>query len=258
MLGHLPLTSLPHTGAMRIFAHRGASGTRPENTLAAFVAAADSGATWVETDVDIAACGTPVLLHDTDLDRTTNLSGPLYGYTAEQLAGADAGAWFSPDTAGEPVPTLAQLIDLANERGLNLNIELKSNEQGAERSRLLVDRVIEELARLQPGREVIVSSFNHLLLAEFKRRAPQYAVGALFVTEMFQPDWRSVLELIDASAAHLEDRGLTRATVRALREAGYEVNVWTVNSPARANELKNWGATGVFTDYPERLLHLEK
>lgn len=258
MVGHFPLTSLPHTGAMRIFAHRGASGTRPENTLAAFTAAADSGATWVETDVDIAACGTPVLLHDTDLDRTTNLTGPLYGYTAKQLSGADAGAWFSPDTAGEAVPTLAQLIDLANERGLNLNIELKSNEQGAERSRLLVDRVFEELARLQPEREVIVSSFNHLLLAEFKRCAPQCAVGALFVTEMFQPDWRSVLELIDASAAHLEDRGLTRATVRALREAGYEVNVWTVNSPARANELKNWGATGVFTDYPERLLHLEK
>ncbi|WP_209304163.1 glycerophosphodiester phosphodiesterase family protein [Rothia nasimurium] len=257
-MGHLSLTSLPHTGAMRIFAHRGASGTCPENTLAAFTAAADSGATWVETDVDIAACGTPVLLHDTDLDRTTNLTGPLYSYTAEQLSGADAGAWFSPDTAGEPVPTLAQLIDLANERGLNLNIELKSNKQGAERSRLLIDRVIEELAHLQPGREVIVSSFNHLLLAEFKRRAPQYAVGALFVTEMLQPDWRSVLELIDTSAAHLEDRALTRATVRALREAGYEVNVWTVNSPAHANELKNWGATGVFTDYPERLLHLEK
>ena len=257
MAGHLSLTSLPHNGAMRIFAHRGASGTRPENTLAAFTAAADSGATWVETDVDIAACGTPVLLHDTDLDRTTNLTGPLYGYTAKQLSGADAGAWFSPDTAGEAVPTLAQLIDLANERGLNLNIELKSNEQGAERSRLLVDRVFEELARLQPGREVIVSSFNPLLLAEFKRRTPQHPVGALFMAETLGPDWLSVLELTGASAAHLEDRGLTRATVRALREAGYEVNVWTVNSPARANELKNWGATGVFTDYPERLLHLE-
>lgn len=249
--------ALPHNGAMRIFAHRGASGTRPENTLAAFTAAADAGATWAETDVDLAACGTPVLLHDTDLDRTSNLTGSLYTYTAEQLAAADAGSWFCPDYAGEPVPTLAQLVTLANERELNLNIELKSNEQGAERSHLLVDRVIAELAHLSPERQVIVSSFNHLLLAEFKRRAPQYAVGALFVTEMFQPDWLSVLELVGATAAHMEDRGLTRATVSALRQAGYEVNVWTVNSPARANELKNWGVTGVFTDYPEKLLHLE-
>lgn len=241
---------------MRIFAHRGASGACPENTLAAFTAAADAGVTWAETDVDIAACGTPVLLHDTDLDRTTNLTGSLYNYTADQLKQADAGSWFSPDTAGEPVPTLAALIDLANSRGLNLNVELKSNEQGAERSRLLIDRVIEELARLRPGREVIVSSFNHLLLAEFKRRAPHHAVGALFAAGAFQPDWRSVPELIGAQAAHLEERGLTRATVHTLREAGYEVNIWTVNSPARANELKNWGATGVFTDYPERLLHL--
>lgn len=241
---------------MRIFAHRGASGTCPENTLAAFTAAADAGVAWVEADVDIAACGTPVLLHDTDLDRTTNLTGPLYDYTADQLKQADAGFWFSPGTAGEPVPTLAALIDLANERGLNLNIELKSNEQGAERSRLLITKVQDELARLSSGRQVIVSSFNHLLLAEFKRRAPQYAVGALFVAEAFQPDWRSVLELIGAQAVHLQERGLTRATVRALSEAGYEVNVWTVNSPARANELKNWGATGIFTDYPERLIHL--
>ncbi|MFW0170234.1 glycerophosphodiester phosphodiesterase family protein [Rothia sp. P4278] len=253
----VPTAALPHNGAMRIFAHRGASGTRPENTLTAFTAAADAGATWVETDIDLAACGTPVLLHDTDLDRTSNLTGSLYTYTAAQLATADAGSWFCPDYAGEPVPTLDQLVTLANERGLSLNIELKSNEQGAERSHLLIDRVIAELAQLSPERQVIVSSFNHLLLAEFKRRAPQYAVGALLTAETFQPDWLSVLELIDAQAAHLEDRGLTRASVRALRQAGYGVNVWTVNSAARANELKNWGATGVFTDYPERLLHLE-
>lgn len=247
---HLPFRRTGHNGCMIYFAHRGLSATHPENTLAAFTAAADAGFTWVETDVDIAACGTPVLLHDTDLDRTTNLTGSLYGYTAEQLAGADAGSWFSSETVGEPAPTLAQLVDLMNERGLNANIELKANEQGAGRSRLLIDRVVAELALLEPGREVIVSSFSHLLLAEFKRRAPHLPVGALFTAEMFQPDWRSVLELMGADAVHIEDRGLTRQTVRTLREAGYGVNVWTVNDRARANELRNWGATGIFTDYP--------
>ncbi|MDO4897704.1 MAG: glycerophosphodiester phosphodiesterase family protein [Rothia sp. (in: high G+C Gram-positive bacteria)] len=157
---------------MIYFAHRGLSSSYPENTLAAFRAAADAGFTWVETDVDLAACGTAVLLHDTDLDRTTNLTGSLYTYTAAQLQQADAGAWFSPQMAGEPVPTLAQLITLANERQLNLNIELKSNEQGAERSLQLLDAVISDLKKLDPARAVLVSSFNHLLLAEFKRRAP--------------------------------------------------------------------------------------
>lgn len=236
---------------MRFFAHRGLSATCPENTLAAFTAAADAGFTWLETDVDIAACGTPVLLHDTDLDRTTDLTGSLYTYTATQLAGADAGSWFAPEFSGEPVPTLAQLVDLMNERGLNANIELKSNEQGAEHSLALIDAVIAELGRLEPGREIIVSSFNHLLLAEFKRRAPHYRVGALFTRDMLQPDWRSVLELIGADAVHIEATGLTRDTVRLLRTTGYDVNVWTVNNRAQANQLRNWGATGVFTDYAE-------
>lgn len=236
---------------MIFFAHRGLSATHPENTLAAFTAAADAGFTWCETDVDLAACGTPVLLHDTDLDRTTNFSGSLYEHTAEQLASADAGSWFAPEFAGEPVPTLAQLIDLMNQRGLNANIELKSNEQGRERSLQLVDAVIEQLDRLEPGRLALVSSFNHLLLAELKRRAPQYRVGALFTREMLQPDWLSVLELINADAVHIQSDGLTRATVGQLRAAGYDVNVWTVNSRARANELRNWGVTGVFTDSAE-------
>lgn len=242
---------------MRIFAHRGASGSAPENTLAAFQLAIQEDASWIETDVDLAACGTPVLLHDTDLDRTSNLTGPLYAYRAEELAQSDAGSWFSPRFAGQPVPTLAQLIDLANEQGLNLNIELKSNEQGAGRSRLLLERTLAELGRLGEGRQVLVSSFNHLLLAELKVRAPQLRVAALFTRETFGPDWLSLLELIGAEAAHLEDSGLTRASVQALRQAGYEVNVYTVNSLDRANQLKNWGVNGIFTDYPGRMLHLE-
>lgn len=230
------------------FAHRGLSSRAPENTLAAFRLAAECGYSWVETDVDISADGVPLLLHDTALDRTTSGSGSLYDFTAAELQELDAGSWFSNEFVGERVPTLGQLVALMNETGLNANIELKPNEQGAARSFQQIDAVLAELEHLNPEREVLISSFSHLLLAEFKRRAPQYRVAALMTHEMLLPDWRSTLELIGAEAVHPEDRGLTEAHVQLARSAGYDVNVWTVNDAKRAEELASWGVIGIFTD----------
>ncbi|MDO5035201.1 MAG: glycerophosphoryl diester phosphodiesterase [Actinomycetaceae bacterium] len=237
----------------RIYAHRGASAIAPENTMAAFKKAVEFGATWIETDVDIIGDGTPILIHDSTLDRTTNKSGSYYDLKVEDLDDIDAGSWFSPEFAGERIPTLRELVAFMNETGLNANIELKSNEAGAKMSLELVDAVLRELEALD-GPQVIISSFNHVLLKILKDKAPQYRVGALFVAENLWDDWRSMLELVGADYIHPDDSTLTRAQVKAFREAGYGVNVWTVNSPARANELFNWGVTGIFTDNAHQML----
>lgn len=236
-----------------IFAHRGASAIAPENTMAAFKKAVEAGATWIETDVDVLKDGTPILIHDSSLDRTTNRSGSYYDLTVSDLDDIDAGSWFSPEFAGERIPTLAQLVEFMNETGLNANIEIKSNEAGAQMSLQLVDAILKELEALD-GPQVIISSFNHVLLKIFKDKAPQYSVGALFVAENLWDDWKSILELVGADYIHPDDSTLTRAQVQAFREAGYGVNVWTVNSPARANELFNWGVTGIFTDVAHQML----
>lgn len=234
-----------------VLAHRGLPSAAPENTMAAFRAAADAGARWIETDVDLLADGTPVLIHDAALERTTDRGGSIYGLRAADLAHVDAGSWFSPDFAGERLPTLEAFIDFVNERGINANIELKANEQGAARSVELVDTLAAALERLDAGRQVLVSSFSQPLLMAFHQRHPQYATAVLYESTTIRPDWRSVAELCGAVAIHPEDTGLTEAMVRAARAAGYGVNVWTVNRPDRANQLFNWGCTGVFTDvYP--------
>ena len=234
-----------------VLAHRGLPSAAPENTMAAFRAAADAGARWIETDVDLLADGTPVLIHDTALERTTDRGGSIYGLRAADLAHVDAGSWFGPDFAGERLPTLEAFIDFVNERGINANIELKANEQGAARSVELVDTLAAALERLDAGRQVLVSSFSQPLLMAFHQRHPRYATAVLYESTTIRPDWRSVAELCGAVAIHPEDTGLTEAMVRAARAAGYGVNVWTVNRPDRANQLFNWGCTGVFTDvYP--------
>ena len=150
-----------------VFAHRGLSSRAPENTFAAFALAANSGVTWIETDVDILADGTPILIHDTTLDRTTNHSGSLYELTAEDLPHIDAGSWFSPEFSGEKIPTLREFIEFLNERGMNANIEIKQNEQGAARTQQLVEAVASELAHLDPERQVVISSFSQPLLMKF-------------------------------------------------------------------------------------------
>ena len=238
-----------------IFGHRGLSSLAPENTMAAFRCAVDHQVTWVEADVDVIADGTVIICHDSTLDRTTNRTGRYDDLTAADLAGIDAGGWFSPRFVGEPLPALSDLIDLMNDSGLNANIEIKPNETGKEATLRLIDGVITQLERLRPGAQVIVSSFNHVLLHLFKQRAPKVPVGCLYESHTLSDDWRSTLEIVGADYIHPEESGLTRQRVQAFRRAGYGVNVWTVNSLSRANELFNWGASGIFSDIAHQIAH---
>ena len=241
-----------------IFAHRGLCRQAPENTMAAFRMAYESGCRWLELDVDILADGTPAVLHDSTLDRTTDRSGSMYKVTAADLAGIDAGAWFGPEYAGERIPTLAEVVRFLNETGMNCNVELKANEAGAETSLTLVGNTLRELENLDSEREIILSSFSPLLLAEAHRRAPEYTIGVLFDRRNLRLDWRSVLEMCGASYIHIEDHPLLTRVMPLAQSAGFGVNVWTVNSRARANELFNSGATGVFTDRADELIGLEE
>lgn len=238
-----------------VFAHRGLNRVAPENTLPAFQAGANAGATWIEADVDILGDGTPVIIHDTMLDRTTNRTGTIYDLQASDLAEVDAGAWFAPEFRGTHLPTLASLVDFLNDSGMNANIELKSHESGKAGTLTLIDQVAAELPRLDSNRQIIVSSFSPLVLANFHERNPGYAIAQLYEGGMVGPDWLSVLELTGASYIHPEDEGLTRDQVARFRDAGYGVNVWTVNEQARATQLFDWGATGIFTDVADQFLH---
>jgi glycerophosphoryl diester phosphodiesterase len=243
-------------GAPLVIGHRGLPDVAPENTLAGFRAAAAAGVRWVETDVDVLADGTAVLIHDPTLDRTTDRTGSYHDLAPQQLANVDAGGWFHPRFAGEPVPTLTQFVDLLNEVDLNANLELKGSDRGATHALRLIESVVAELDRLRPERRVIVSSFNHLMLARFAVVAPRVPLACLWETSALYDDWRSVVELVGAELVHPEDTGLTRARVEEFLSAGFGVNVWTVNDHDRANELLNWGVTGIITDRADQFRHL--
>ncbi|MFD2180416.1 glycerophosphodiester phosphodiesterase family protein [Veronia pacifica] len=231
-----------------LFAHRGMSSLAPENTLSAFSIVKSHGIGWIECDVDVLADGTVVVSHDDTLDRCTDKTGSLYALNQSDLTTIDAGSWFGDEFSGEPLPTFEQLIELVNEHQLNINVEIKSCAAGWPMTLKLIDGVIKGLEQLSPTSELLVSCFNHLALAEFKRKQPHVDVACLFEAEDFGHDWLSSAQSCSASAIHLNDLSVDKETVARIKAAGYRVNVYTVNDFARANQLFNWGVDGIFTD----------
>src|ERR1700680_1734715 len=102
---------------MLVVAHRGASGFAPENTLAAFRAAAEMGAGYIETDLQLTRDAHLVAIHDETLERTTDGRGPVSGATLEELRRVDAGSWFrgSRNFAGERIPTIEEVLAFGRE-----------------------------------------------------------------------------------------------------------------------------------------------
>lgn len=232
----------------KLFAHRGMSVLAPENTLAAFGKCKENEIKWFECDIDILGDHTLVISHDDTLDRCTNRTGSLYDLNKEDLQNIDAGGWFSDEFIGERIPTLDELIELINKNELNVNFELKSCCGGKELTESLIKQFAQALNKLDKERQIIVSSFNPLVLSKFKDISPQTPVGCLFETHTLYDDWTSIMESCRAEYIHPQNEGLTKQMVDNFKKYGYKINVWTVNDLARANQLFNWGVDGVFTD----------
>lgn len=220
-----------------VFAHRGASAELPENTLPAFRRAVELGADGIELDVQ--CCEDElVVIHDDALERTTNGRGAVTEHSLAELRALDAGG-------GAPIPLLAEVLDAVGER-LVVNIELKGPGTAGPTVELLT-------ARDAAPERVLLSAFAHDELVEARRRAPCFPRGALF-GRLDGVDPVTAARAVAATTANLALRTVTEARVRALRAAGLEVLVYTVNEVEEALTLRALGVRGVFTDRPRELL----
>lgn len=233
--------------AARIIAHRGGAAYAPENTLTAVREAARRGATWVELDVSLLGDGTPVIFHDKSVERTTNGKGALRELTWAEMSRLDAGAWFSAEFTGEPVPHLDDMLALIKALELGLNLELKTHENEAAE---LAAAVTPSLTKAQlPREKLLVSSFDHAALADFRRVNPSTAIAVLYGA--IKPDWLKTARALNVIAINASYRKLTPTLARAISEAGFEIYVYTVNDPRSVDQQWLWGIDGVFTDDPD-------
>jgi len=222
-----------------LWAHRGASLEAPENTLAAFALAEQQGADGIELDVQLSRDGVPLIIHDDTLERTSTGRGRVDRASWSDLQQLDAGHWFAARYSGERLPSLAEVLDWAGGR-LQLNLEVKDSSAAG---------VL--LATLQqfPEARVLVSSFNHRLLASLRGVDPELPLGFLNDSRF----WRHALQrAVRAGAVSFHPRAehVSRPLMMACRQAGVEVYPWTVDAVAVARRLMNLGAAGVFTNRP--------
>jgi glycerophosphoryl diester phosphodiesterase len=228
-----------------VIAHRGASGTRPENTLAAFRRAAELGAHMVELDVQLTRDREVVVVHDWTLERTTDGRGAVSAHTLAAIRRLDAGAWFGAGFRGERVPTLAEVLDSV---ALPVNVELKPiGDDGLEARTLGVVEAAGAVGR------VVFSSFAPTALERLRSLSPAVELAVLWETAPVAAAVR-LAERVRARALHLRKDAATPATRAAAAAAGLRIRVWTVNAPAEFDRLAGDPIDGVFTDYPERFL----
>ena len=234
-----------------VIAHRGASANAPENTAAALRLARAHGARWVEFDVTLSRDGVPVLFHDDDLDRTSHGKGPVNGMDWAELQKLDAGSWFGPAYAGEPILSFAEALKLCLELGLHPNIEIKP---AAGQDEETAEVAMAAAAALWPKDKVppLVSSFSARSLEIARDRLPDWPRGYLIYER--QEDWAATADRLQASTIHACNRFETAETIAAYRASGRPVLIYTVNNAALAHALWRAGVSSVFTDHAGRLI----
>jgi glycerophosphoryl diester phosphodiesterase len=236
--------ALPHWPFSRLIAHRGGGDRAPENTLAGLAAAAAAGFRAVEFDVMLSADGVPVLMHDETLARTTDGQGRVCDTPAATLACLDAGSWFAPAFAGEPVPTLAAAIAACQRLGLWANIEIKPAAGYEQATGAVVARQVQEL--WQGAMPPLLSSFSPVALLAARDAAPLLPRAVLL--ESLEQDWQHRLRIVDAVAVHCAAEAIDATAVCAVHAAQYGLAVYTVNDLDSASRLDKLGVDAIFTD----------
>jgi len=222
---------------MQIFAHRGASGSYPENTLLAIEQALLAKADGIEIDV-FCVENELVVIHDEDVSRTTNGTGLLHNFTLQQLQQLDAGS-------GQQVPTLWQVLQLVNNQAL-LNIELKGADT-AETLVALLKKAETELGT-KPDK-LLISSFNHHLLKQIQNHRPDLKLGAL--TASLPLDYAAFASELGAWSVHCDKGFINQQMVQDAHQRGLKVLVYTVNDAVTAKNMQQLGVDGIFCNYPQ-------
>jgi glycerophosphoryl diester phosphodiesterase len=254
--------SAPGVSRPLVFAHRGGSALRPENTLISFEHGLSLGADGLELDVHLSRDGVVVVHHDDTLDRTTDGRGPVAARTADELARVDAGYRFSPNgsgpTAAYPfrgqqigVPRLRRVLE--RHSSARFIIELKTPE--AELAR----RTIDEVRAAGLVDRVALGSFHWRALHEARRYEPRIPTGAakeetrwaLYRSRLGWPLGRTKYRELQVPERAGATVIVTPRFIAHAHRAGLPVRIWTVDDRADMLRLLDWGADSIISDRPD-------
>ncbi|MCM3597132.1 glycerophosphodiester phosphodiesterase [Metabacillus idriensis] len=237
----------------KIFGHRGAAGTYPENTMPSFKAAIDFGADGIELDVHLSKDGVPVVIHDETVDRTTNGNGFVKDLTFSQLKTLDACCRFPEYTGIAGIPSLEEVLSWSGTSNFLVNIELKNDRIQYEN---LEEKVIQQIFTHNMQNRVILSSFNHDSLMRCRSISTELETAALISERLFEP-W-NYAKTLSASGIHPIHYAADQQVIFQSQANGIQVRPFTVNDDTTMRMLFRSECAGFFTDYPEKALLLKK
>lgn len=251
---HLPL----------IIAHRGASVSAPENTLAAFQKAIEEGADGLEFDVRIAKDGVPIVFHDATLRRIAKRNIKVINFTAQEMQNLEVGNWFNlkypkkadPKFSRETVPTLAQFFDfLGDYQGL-LYLELKCKEAEIP---ALVKNVTEIVRKSKLFPNLIIKSFKLKAVAETNKILPEVRTAALFAPQIMTILQKQTHLIDKAKECQADELSLhfslaTQKIVESAENQGLPTVIWTADHPVWVKRASEIGLKAIITNNPARLL----
>ena len=254
-----PALGIIESARLMVIGHRGFCQLAPENTLPSFELAIAAGADMVELDYRLSQDGVPVVIHDAELDRTTDARQRwgcrhvrVDARTAREIQGLDAGSWFAARFAGAKVPSLSEALGRLGRRAVPL-IEHKAGGAAA---------CVEWLRERRLLNRVIVQSFDWQYLSDFHEREPEQVLGALGpayrlpggnralrISRKLNRGW---LDRAAQTGARILvwNRQVGKEAVRLAHERGLKVWAYTINDPRLAHRLLDAGVDGIITNNP--------
>ena len=234
----------PSWSGPRRIAHRGGGTLAPENTVAALRAAMAHGYRGVEFDVMLTGDAVPVLMHDPDFGRTVGRTGSVATTSYADLAASEAGSWFAPRYAGEPVPRYVDAVRFCLANDLWMNVEIKpSPGREADTGRIVGEATTMFGAQALP---ILFSSFSPVALDAARMAAPDIPRGLLFGA--LPADAIESARSLGCVSVHADHRHVGRDAIDRLHAAGLAVMLYTVDEAARAATLTAWGVDALCTD----------
>ncbi|MCM3628642.1 glycerophosphodiester phosphodiesterase [Paenibacillus glycanilyticus] len=240
-----------------VIAHRGASGYAPEHTLAAYRSAIDSGADYLEIDLQLTKDGHIIAMHDNTVNRTTDAKGKVGGMTLEEIKQLDAGSWFNKhhpmyardEFAKQQVPSLHDIF-AAFGRETHYILEIKDTEYNPG----MEEKLLTLIAQFRLEEYVVIQSFDSKSLKKIHRMNERIV--------LFQLLWYNTpARISDASLRKIKKYAkgvspnfpkINAAYVHKVQKSGLRIYPYTVNYQLNMDRALTWGVDGIFTDYPDR------
>ncbi len=232
-----------------VVAHRGASGSAPENTLTSFRRAIASGVRMIEIDCHFTTDGRVAVLHD--LDRVQQfLSTDRTEFSFEELSRVDAGGWFSDEFRGEKIPSLDEVLDLVMDRAF-LNIEIKVNNLASDMQK--IDNLTKLIIDKKMDDQVLLSSFQHELIQRIKHEHPSLHTGAIKIPG----DERLPSEIAKStgcSAFVCDIEEINQEISDDAERNGIIVGVYSIDTPEQLDFILKFKVQALATNFPELIL----